>query len=702
MRKDFKLISIRAGLRIGLNFCLSILILFWLINFAYHPENLPALSFPAIATFFFGGLFFAEASLLLFVFILPLFPLEPVFHGGSGFSVAELSFLSWCAGILLKRSFFQTTSPKRHIADFNENYGAVGNNFFIHISMLIFGLIAFLSALMTTLATSLYFTPVFLQKIFETISEVFSNTQQTAEGSWRAFLTLTESFFIFFIIKRFTTDWKKFRSLLWVIYLSSLVVSLVGLFQFISSWRLLPFWLGQGPLGRRLNATFPDVNSCGTFLAVAIFISLSLWQEKSSRKWILLPGFVLQTFALLLTFSRIAIFSFIIALVLFCWLNFPSAEQTRRRLHLLTKYGRCLLWLALLFITIFTIFLRLIPASGIKFHRSLPELNHILRGRLNFWHTGLLMWRDAPIWGQGIGQYYRLSPLYWDKDAPDWNPQYENAHNYFLQLAAETGIIGEFAFLLLIASLFSALLNKCKDLLNQPKIRRSFTAIFCTVVIIVLTSLSGHPLLVKEIFYLFMITSALGLSGVYKISHTEESIFSLLPEKTFLCFVLILVITSLPFRWSSAITSQKPDYFAAGLRPAEYSTTDNCWFHWTKQKAIIYLRYLPWRMIKFDVKNPLGAHYPIKAKLFVGGLPAGELHLQNNEWQLFAFPALVPLRRYVRVEIIVDKLWQPNRLFANAIDRRELGLMIRFPYYGYEPGYIQPHTNPLLFPPPAP
>lgn len=706
MRKNFFYTGVSSyGRRLILMFVAGILLL-WIGHFAIQPENLPALSLSVISIFFIMGIFAPEIVALLFVLILPLFIMEPFFHGGSAFSVAELSMLSWWSGWLLRKSIKgYIPSPVR---DYIDSYILL-----VILAFFAFTLIVLLSAVTSTVETSLYFTPIFFPALLERFSRIFSNTLQTPESAWRVCLTVIESMVLFLIMIRYGATRQKRQQVLWMVFISSVVVSCIGVAQFFTGWRLLAFWRGQGLFGVRINATFPDVNSCGTFLASTFFVSLSLLQKRKNfqkvntpgANWlnvVAISGLCLQAVALVLTFSRIALGSFVMAGIIFAWLIFSPPKAPCSLLGL--KKMRCLFWIIIISVSLFALFLKVIPENYLNFHKAFPELNTILKGRLNLWRGGLLMWRENPVFGQGAGQFYRLYPLYWDSEAPAWNPRRENAHNYFLQIAAETGLMGEISFILLLGAIFGGVLTRIRDVSTHRTARWRYSAIFCALMVIVLTSLTGHPLLIRELFYFLMILSGVGLAGVQKVNRPawlEKGVFEFMPE-TILAFVIIIVVVgSFPFRVYNSANAEKPDYFAVGLHLPEYSATENTWFYWTKQKAIIYMRYLPERIVRFDLKNPLDGGFPITVKMSIGYIPYENLHLNDSEWLKCAAPAYTPTRGYVRVELVCDRVWRPDELNPSLSDKRKLGIMIRFPYYRMTPGLSQPKANEILFTAPA-
>lgn len=79
--------------------------------------------------------------------------------------------------------------------------------------------------------------------------------------------------------------------------------------------------------------------------------------------------------------------------------------------------------------------------------------------RLTFWKAALRMWEDQPIWGQGIGQFRFLYGEYRD---PGQRLRVSPAHNAFISLLAETGIVGLGLYLFWMFSIFLSLWREMK------------------------------------------------------------------------------------------------------------------------------------------------------------------------------------------------------------------------------------------------
>ncbi len=71
-----------------------------------------------------------------------------------------------------------------------------------------------------------------------------------------------------------------------------------------------------------------------------------------------------------------------------------------------------------------------------------------VRGRLGFWESGLRIFRDYPLLGAGAGTFGAVHPLY-QRDARFYS---KDAHSYYLQTAAELGLLGVVALAAIVIS----------------------------------------------------------------------------------------------------------------------------------------------------------------------------------------------------------------------------------------------------------
>jgi O-antigen ligase len=81
-----------------------------------------------------------------------------------------------------------------------------------------------------------------------------------------------------------------------------------------------------------------------------------------------------------------------------------------------------------------------LAATGVRpiVHRFAADSWTTAHGRLPIWRQAVEMAGDFPLTGSGLNTYQRVVPLY---PAPDLDEPYEGAHNDYLQLAIEGGLL---------------------------------------------------------------------------------------------------------------------------------------------------------------------------------------------------------------------------------------------------------------------
>lgn len=87
-------------------------------------------------------------------------------------------------------------------------------------------------------------------------------------------------------------------------------------------------------------------------------------------------------------------------------------------------------------------YVRLFDVRGVQ----VTDANFAIVERMAHWQAGWRMWTEHPWRGVGIGNYEPIYPAYY---IPPWKEPLGHAHNYYLNVAAETGLIGLLAYLVL-------------------------------------------------------------------------------------------------------------------------------------------------------------------------------------------------------------------------------------------------------------
>ena len=213
---------------------------------------------------------------------------------------------------------------------------------------------------------------------------------------------------------------KRIRNLLIIIFTSSLLVGIDGLFQKFSGFDFIRY-KGLIPVAQRVfgvSASFNHYNDFGAYLVVILSLIIALSISGRLKNINLLGLLVLEillSVCLALTFSRGAWFGFVLALIFMLILS--SKNMAKK-----------LVFLIPIFIGIFILVPELKERILFTFTPSGDA------DRLKVWHAAFVMIKESPLLGRGIGLFMD----YFSKQAPNLYAQY--AHNCYLQIWAETGI----------------------------------------------------------------------------------------------------------------------------------------------------------------------------------------------------------------------------------------------------------------------
>ncbi len=259
---------------------------------------------------------------------------------------------------------------------------------------------------------------------------------------------------------------------------------------------------------------FGDAHSYGSYLVFLLFFFLNLIRTGNGRE---------KTIALIL------------ACFLAVFIGFSGSRMTWITvvlvgvpflLYQLGKRGRTVLVSAIVVpLILINLFPEALQRSGNDYLKRLStvvvfkgyvtrDLNTNLSGRTLWWSRARNIIADEPVTGIGIGAFYRVSPLYTPQLSSSLKQ--ENAHNYYLQLAAELGIP---ALLLFIGVLIFAFKAGFRALARSDSTGKGVVAgLLVGLGAYLITMLTGHPLLLSDQQFLFwsiiaFVTNAYHVSG---------------------------------------------------------------------------------------------------------------------------------------------------------------------------------------------
>jgi O-antigen ligase/Tfp pilus assembly protein PilF len=249
------------------------------------------------------------------------------------------------------------------------------------------------------------------------------------------------------------------RAVLMAVLLSGLIVATIGIAQTFAwngkiLWFFVPYDWGAPLAGAAPRTSGPFVNPAqfGNYLALVFFLSLAgalcptfIPGRKTQLGFRLFCGVagVVILFALLLSVSRGAWIGALAGLTVFSAIFFRRGKK--KNLFSLAGDGKWAARLCVIGLSV-AVVLSLVfvgaegrPLMGTRGNDG-RSVGVDFMSRLSMWSASLKMFRDFPLWGIGLGSWPDIFPRY--RSAP-WSFYFlREAHNDYVQVLAETGILG--------------------------------------------------------------------------------------------------------------------------------------------------------------------------------------------------------------------------------------------------------------------
>jgi O-antigen ligase len=302
------------------------------------------------------------------------------------------------------------------------------------------------------------------------------------------------------ILKNYDTQEREdivFRPLIWSLILSALwgmfqAATGLGLFQVTLDYR--PTSFGFGAQGFQ-----PDIHAFAALLLLGT-VGILGFIKKAQRPDVLLgyACIALCWVALILSKSKATfIFAVVTSLILMA-MSLRSRGIAIKKIVCVAAIALVALVLVL-FITNNFVWIEYLVQQLSPNNWSRENFNKAFVYRPELFRAAWYMFSDSPIFGVGQGNFFRLSAnldishsLFMAQKGGD------NAHNYFLQTLAETGLVGASAFVLAIAWPFYHVDRFAK--IAAPAL---------ALLVIALGNVFSHPLLVRPNLILFAVFLAL-------------------------------------------------------------------------------------------------------------------------------------------------------------------------------------------------
>jgi O-antigen ligase/Tfp pilus assembly protein PilF len=336
---------------------------------------------------------------------------------------------------------------------------------------------------------------------------------------------------LYFVITNNISDERQISRILNILLLVGGLFGIYGIFQY--NGIDFSFWIRN--IGRQqVFGLFGNVNYFAEYLIVPLPIAVSLFfvSRNKFKKILLLIGILAMVTSLTVTFTRGSYLGFGASLIFMSFLLIISRGK-----NFIKKNRK--IFIIILAVVIIITFLFIIPTplnkSGtaiekIKSRISISQLTQSssIKRRIATWKFTVLMIKDHPLFGSGLGTY-KYNTL---KYQAEFFKQGENrsiyphgfadkAHNEYLQLWAEMGIVGLGIFIWLIISYLNfglKILRKIKDEYKQGMI----IGLMGAVVAVLVDSIFGFPLHLPATVVLFWLALALTVAVSKNKANAEE------------------------------------------------------------------------------------------------------------------------------------------------------------------------------------
>ncbi len=262
--------------------------------------------------------------------------------------------------------------------------------------------------------------------------------------SLRGFFTKTlEWFVVYFLVIEAFSKAEHIRRAVIVFLVTTTAVVLDGFVQYY--WTGTDIFLGREITRGGATAGFHHANSLAAYLAMMLPMSAAVFAMSGTQKG---KRFLLCVLAagagwlLGLTFSRAGWLSAAAGMAVFVVLSSKK-------------------WAGVLFGAVIVAGCLGSMLGGnpkVKERLSGRELHSHLLWRLNIWEDSLAMIRERPFFGHGLNTYMRLFQDY--RRRPQNRLFSETyAHNCYIQMAAETGLLGLLGFVWIVLSFFKTMMR---------------------------------------------------------------------------------------------------------------------------------------------------------------------------------------------------------------------------------------------------
>ena len=316
-----------------------------------------------------------------------------------------------------------------------------------------------------------------------------------------------------------------------------------------------------------------------------------------------------------------------------------------------------------------------LPVAMVVGHPDRTATAESVDVRAEFFATSLRMVATHPILGVGTGRYYELSSQFMSPELQSRYPR-ENAHNNYMQIAAELGIVGIGAFVWFLAAgghrvWLAQRTHRQRDVL--------LVAAGTGASAFLITCLTGHPLLVNETAYPFWIVGGIVVARAHALCPSSSAHPAGRARTVALWMVCVGLVVSVPSRAQAEIDELTLEELSSGLYGWEVERASGKRFRWSGRHATLFVPTdaghvrIPLRALQADNMGE-----PVRVGISVAGRHVMRVPLTDASWVEAPLPLTHSGRSRApqRLDLQVDRTWSPARVQPGSGDGRTLGVKV--------------------------
>lgn len=455
----------------------------------------------------------------------------------------------------------------------------------------------------------------------------------------------------------------------------ALATALFGFLQAQTGFGLQAAWATFDPGIVRINATFVDPNALASYYALIgpVLLALGL-QAHGRRRWAWAGAFAVIVIAMVMTAGRTGLLSLALASVLVVWFGLRCGLDAVDRSALVRRHARAVfrrgLWLAFAVVAVVVTagtVLNVQHAQQTSYlHTWLYTLNlrqppdAVAKGRIAVWQTVIGMVRETPLTGIGLGHAVAEFDRYRDDLGIASLPSNArlSAHNTFLLVTGELGLLGLAAWLLMLLTVIHGV-RAPGNLPAGDRATWPVIGLAAGLVGLGVTMLTGDRILLREDIVIVTTCAALACVESGRLARWLR----------LACVAVVLIaLVSWPIRVATRDDDTGPLPRPQGMHDPQVGVRGDT-YRWSTGYAVIFLPAGS-RSVTVPVRNLSPGVQ--RLRVFVDGRMADQRQLEPGVWETLTYSLthVAPRGGWLRVSLEVTPTWQAPG------DPRVLGVVV--------------------------